>query len=133
MTLGQRKIHKFTWLLIAIAIPILIFFSIKNLNFSEIKEDINVVNQVSKRNALKVAENEIVKASLFDNSIEIILKTPLKRASIVVYAINEKGLKGTVLGQISTVGIYVFKTKGKTKGIVIFDKIKEVEITKLYF
>jgi hypothetical protein len=133
MTSGQRKVHKFTWILMAIIIPVLIFFSIKNLDFSETKESTILVKQTSKKDAIKIAENEQIKASLFENSIEVIVKSTLKTSSTVVYAINENGEKGNPLGQVSTVGIYAFSTTNSIKGIVIFDEIKQTEITKLRF
>lgn len=38
MTSGQRKAHKVIWIVLVISIPILMFFSVKNLNFSEVKK-----------------------------------------------------------------------------------------------
>lgn len=133
MTSGQRKAHKVIWILIGITLPVLIFFSIRNLDFSITKKKTNISKRMPNADALKVAENEIVKVSLFENSIEVILKSSLKTSSSVVYTINENGEKGNALGQVSTVGIYDFTIKEKVKGIVIVDKIKEVEITKLTF
>jgi hypothetical protein len=133
MTSGQRKVHKFAWILMAITIPILIFFSIKNLDFSETKESKTLVKQMSKKDALKIAENEQIGASLFENSIEIIVKSTLKTSSTVVYTMKESGEKGIALGQVSTVGIYTFSITNSIKGIVIFDEIKQTEITKLRF
>ncbi|MBL4606128.1 MAG: hypothetical protein JKY02_10845 [Flavobacteriaceae bacterium] len=133
MTSGQRKVHKFAWIMIAIAIPVLVFFSIRNLDFSGTKETKQIVVQASKENVLKVAENELIKANLFENSIEVIVKTPLKTPSSIVYSINKNGKKRTFLGQVATVGIYNFNLDTAAQGIVIFDAIKEVEITKLLF
>ena len=133
MTSGQRKAHKIVWVLIAIAIPILVFFSVKNLDFSITKKKANLFKRMPNADALKTVENETFKVSLFLDSTEIIVKSTLKASSAVVYTINESGEKGNALGQVSTVGIYTFKTISSIQGIIIFDEIKEVEIIKLLF
>lgn len=132
MTSGQRKAHKVIWILIGITLPVLIFFSIRNLDFSEKKEQIPT-EQTKNATYSTSAENDLIKVNSSANSIQVILKSSLKTSSSVVYTINENGEKGNALGQVSTVGIYDFTIKEKVKGIVIVDKIKEVEITKLTF
>ncbi len=133
MTSGLRKTHQFAWILIAITVPVLIFFSIKNLAVFGTKKAQPVVVETPKSNPIKVIENDQIKTSLFDNSVEVIVKSTLKTSSSVVYTINEKGEKEKSLGQVTTVGIYNFTLDTTIKGIVIFDEIKEIEITKLLF
>jgi hypothetical protein len=132
MTSGQRKAHKVIWILIGITLPILIFFSMRGLDFSDKKEQ-TPTEQTKNTTYSTSAENDLIKVNSSANSIQVILKSSLKTSSSVVYSINENGEKGKALGQVSTVGIYDFTIKEKIKGIVIFDKIKEVEITKLTF
>lgn len=132
MTSGQRKVHKFAWISIGIVIPVLIFFSIRNLDFQEPQHSSAVIETTSEA-AIKSVENEFLKLNLYSNSIEVIVKTSLKTPSAVVYTINENEIKERTLGQVSTVGIYRFNTNERAKGIIIFDGIKKTEITKLSF
>jgi hypothetical protein len=133
MTTGLRKAHKFIWLLLIIVIPVIMVFSIKDLGlFSSEK---NTASQVtgSKKVSLKSFENDIVKTSVFESYLEIILKSTLKNSSSVVYNMDEKGNKAGVIGQITTAGIYNFSINNLPNGIIIYDDLKDVEITKFSF
>ncbi len=137
MTSGQRKAHKYIWLLIAIGIPILIVFSIKNLDvFSSKKFSLSEI-EATKSNIIKVAENDLIKVSLIKkdstNSIEVILKSTLKNPSSLVYELIENNEKSVLIGQLTNVGIYYFDAKESLKGIVIYDALKEKLISKLEF
>jgi len=137
MTSGQRKAHKYIWLLIAIGIPVLIVFSIKDLDVFSSKNVSSSKIEATKSNVIKVAENDLIKASLIKidsiTSIEVILKSPLKNASSLVYELNKNNKKGKLIGQLSTVGIYNFEVKQHLKGIIIYDTLKEALISKLEF
>jgi len=137
MTSGLRKAHKFIWLLIIIGIPTLILFSIKDLELFSSKNISLSEIEATKSNVIKVAENDLVKASLIkkDSSItiEVILKSTLKNPSSLVYELNKNDGKGKIIGQVTTVGIYSFKTQDSLNGIVIYDALKEKLISKLEF
>ena len=137
MTSGLRKAHKYIWLLIAISIPILISFSIKNLDVFSSKSDLVSEVESNKRNVIKVAENNLIKVSLIKkdaiNSIEVILKSTLKNPSSLVYELKKNNEKGELIGQLTTIGIYNFNTKESINGIIIYDDIKEKVITKILF
>jgi hypothetical protein len=133
MTCGLRKAHKYIWLILVIIIPIIILFSIKDLGvFSSEKsdglriEDSNIINIGS-------FENDLISASFSENQIKIILKTTLKNPSSVVYAVDAKGNKLGVIGQLTSAGIYTFKSNARPKGIIISDDLKDIQITKLMF
>ncbi len=130
MTSGLRKAHKYIWLLLIIIVPVIMFFSIKDLDLFSSKT--NTASQLtgSKKMSLKSFENDIVKTAVFEGHIEIILKTTLKNSSSVVYEMDEKGNKSNVIGQLTTAGIYNFNINNLPKGIIIYDAIKQVEITK---
>ena len=130
MTSGQRKIHRFSWIAITIIVPILIFFSVRNLDFQQ-KENSSSFTEIRNETILKSAENEFLKINQYTNSIEVIVKSPLKTSSSVLYSIDERGNKRNTLGQVSTVGIYRFEMNQKIQGIILYDEIKESEITKL--
>ncbi len=133
MTSGLRKAHKYIWLLLIIIVPVMMVFSIKDLDI--FSSDNNTISQLkgSKKVSLKTSENDIIKASVFERHVEIILKSTLKNSSSVVYEMDEKGNKSGVIGQLTTAGIYNFNINILPKGIIIYDDLKDVEITKLSF
>ena len=133
MTSGLRKAHKYIWLLIAIVIPIGMIFAIKDLDFySSERHNISEL-EGSKEVSLNSFENDIVKVSVYESHIELILKLTLKNSSSIVYEMNTKGNKSNVLGQLTTAGIYKFKINKLPKGIIISDDLKNVDITKFTF
>jgi len=133
MTSGLRKAHKYIWLLLIIIVPVIIIFSVKELAIFSSENNSVSTYVTSKKDLLKISENDLIKVSIYEGSIEIILKTTLKNASSVVYTINSKGNKSEVLGQLTTAGIYNFKAKDIPKNIVVYDGIKDVIITKTDF
>ena len=130
MTSGLRKAHKYIWLLLIIIVPVIMFFSIKDLNL--FSSGTHTASQVSgsKKMSLKSYENDIIKVAVFESHIEIILKTTLKNSSSVVYEMDKKGKKSNIIGQLTTAGIYNFNINNLPKGIIIYDAIKQIEITK---
>ncbi|WP_422105955.1 hypothetical protein [Winogradskyella sp.] len=133
MTSGQRKAHKFIWLVLAVAIPIFMFITIKNLDFNRSDDnDITAVKTLNEK-FIKTAENDLIKVNVYKKYIEVILKSPLKHASSVVYATSNQGKKGQALGQLTTVGIYKFNITDVPTGLLVYNPLKELEITKLTF
>jgi len=137
MTSGLRKAHKYSWLLIAISIPVFFVFSIKDLDVFSFGANSKSEIVSTKSNVIKVAENDLIKASLIKkdstNSIEVILKSTLKNPSSLIYALDKNGQKRELIGQITTVGIYTFSTKELLNGIVVYDTLKDIVITKILF
>ena len=126
MTSGLRKVHKITWLLIAVVGTVFLFFTISELDFSSEK---TAETELTKTSSSQSAENDWIRIALKGNQVELILKKSLKSSSSVVYGITENGQEGNGLGQVSTVGIYQFDITEPIEGIVIVDKIKDVELT----
>ena len=133
MTSGLRKAHKYIWLLLIIIVPVIMAFSIKNLDIFSSDKDIPTLYNALNKTSLEASENEIIKASVFESHVEIILKSTLKNSSAIVYEIDKNGNKSGVIGQLTTAGIYNFNINNRPKGIIVYDDIKEVEITKLSF
>ena len=133
MTYGLRKAHKYIWLILVIIIPVIILFSIKDLGVFSSEND--GVSQIEDSNKINIGyvENDLISASFSENKIKIILKTTLKNSSSVVYAIDAKGNKSDIIGQLTTAGVYTFNSISKPKGIIISDDLKNVQITKLMF
>lgn len=133
MTSGLRKWHKYMWLIIVVIVPLVIIFSIKNRTAFSSESNIVLKTEALKNGESHHLENDFIRVTLANNSIEILLKQPLKSASSVVYSLNEKGLKDVFIGQLSTVGFYNYKLTEPFNGIVIYDILKEKEIMKLTF
>lgn len=133
MNSKQRSTHLYVWLILLVIVPTIMLLAIKDLNVFHTSENNTAHITSSKPDALKSAENDLIKVSLYSQGVEIILKSTLKSSSAVVYELNQNEEKGDVIGQISTVGIYNFNATTSLKGIVIIDALKETEITKLIF
>ena len=133
MTSGLRKAHKYIWLILAIVVPIIMVFAIKDLDFNSSERHKISQLEGSKEKSINSFENDIVKASVYESHIEIILKLTLKNSSSIVYEMDTKGNKSSVLGQLTTAGIYKFDINGLPKGIIISDDLKNVDITKFSF
>ncbi len=133
MTSGLRKAHQYIWLLLLIIVPLIMVFSIKDLDVFSSERNTTSQTNGSKKESLKTSENELIKASVFESHMEIILKSTLKTSSSVVYEMDTKGNKPTIIGQLTAAGIYNFNINNLPKGIIIYDDLKQVEITKLKF
>lgn len=137
MTSGLRQAHKIIWIVLIIVVPIVIVFATKDLALFSSEAKVSPQFEALKDKVLIVAENEVLKASVIEkdsmNYLELILKSPLKNSSALVYTASATGDKIEAIGQLSTVGIYNFKMQEKPKGILLYDALKEVEITKISF
>ncbi len=119
MIASQRKTHKFIWLGMALAIPVLLFFSVRNLTFTGAIGD--------------ASPSEILNAQWGGDTITITLNTSFKNASAVVYGLNKEGKLSRPLGQLLGTGTYTFEASDDIVGIVVIDKIKEKELYKIEF
>jgi len=129
MTSGLRKAHRYIWLVLFIAIPIMIVFATKNLSFSGPNSEQSSTTTFTEKSTKAAFENELVKVALYPTNVELILKRPLKNASCIVYAIDKNDVK-TAIGQLTTPGKYQFKVTDLPENILIYDEIKDVLITK---
>ena len=135
MTNGQRKVHKYIWLGMALILPLLIFMSVRHIKFNSGVAEASSSAELTP-NAL-VVEQDWIRTAIVDtkdgNTLHLRLKKPLKHPSALVYALNDQGQKGDLLGQLQGIGDYEFKINSSFGGILIYDAIKEVEIEKLEF
>lgn len=129
MDANLRKRHKYNWLLLAIIMPILLVLIIKDLDFDPLEN--------RDQETTSSASNDMVNIDLVQTAnsyiVELNVKSPLKSAASIVYALDKKGAKGVKLGQINGVGSYAFPSEKEINGIVIQDVIKNQEILKLEF
>ncbi|UII80661.1 hypothetical protein [Flagellimonas sp. CMM7] len=129
MDADLRKRHKYSWLSVAIVLPILLVFIIKDLDFNQHE---NVSQETNASSSSDIVDTNLTR-SKGAYILELNVKSPLKSASSVVYALNMKGEKDSKLGLINGVGSYSFPSKKEIKGIVIQDVLKNQEILKLEF
>ena len=118
MTSGQRKAHKYIWLVLTMVVTMFLFFIISNLSFSSVHEH---------------AQEEQVVLQKEGNKVRILLNSPFRSSSSVVYGLTSEGNPGKPLGQLNGVGEYTFESEQNIKGIVIKDEIKGLEIYKSEF
>ena len=137
MTSALLKTHKFIWIVLVLIIPVILFFAIKDLSFFSSEEN-NIEFSVSDDEMIGSSENEFIKAVVLKDTSQIIrlnliLKSPLKNPTSVVYALNENDEKGVLIGQLTTTGNYSFTLASPLKGILVYDTLKDILITKLNF
>ena len=134
MTFNLRKTHKIVWMLLVILVPVLIVFSIL-----EIKEplltDADLVVTKSLAPQKMVFEDVNFRVGVAtgegEDTLQIILKRPLKSASAVVFGITSKGNKQEYLGTIDKKGVYTFRIKKSLKNIKIHDGLKGEDIINI--
>ena len=134
MNSKQRKTHLLIWLLLAVAVPIFMFFTIKSLDFSPEEDKITYRSKVNSA-IKKSAENDMLEIVLTKyNTITVYLKSPIKHPSSLVYELTDNNSRGKLIGQINNAVIaHSFEIENSIIGIVLYDPIKEIEITKLKF
>lgn len=131
MNAKQRKVHFYTWVFLILAVPVLIFFAVKDLSFNSSNEQY-LNNSITKGEfAVKSIENDLIKVSIHKNKLTVELKTTVKSASTLLYTIDAEENKDRLLGQITTSGSYTFPIETLPKGIMLYDTLKDELITKL--
>lgn len=128
MTTPLRKTHKVLWILLAIIMPILIVFSIGSIKNVLLTDNDVIVNSTSGETLL---ENQQFTVSVHKTNriqtLHIVLKTPLKNASSLVYSTP----KDVLIGTLTKKGIYAFELPLGSNGIRIYDEIKETDILNI--
>ena len=132
MNSTQRKVHKYVWMVLVIVVPLIIVMSIKDLDITSIR------TQKTSETAMQtgkgsVYQNEIFKVNLYEESLDLVLKQPVKSTSIAVYGLDSNLVRDVILGQLSTEGTYRFTLKDRPAGVLLFDGLKNTEISKLLF
>lgn len=129
MTSGMLKAHRNIWLILLIAVPVLIFLSVRNLNFSE--------ENISESTSEAIYQNEYIASARVrptSKGIELvlILNKPLKAAAPIVYAL-ENGKRTYIIGLLGSETEQVFVVRPNLMGIEIVDASKDEVVTKLDF
>ncbi len=131
MNAKQRKVHFYTWLFLILAVPVLIFFAVKDLSFNSFNQK-SLTNSIpNSEYAVKTVENDLIKVFVYKNKLAIEVKTTVKSASTLLYTIDTKENKDMLLGQITTPGSYNFSIEKLPAGIILYDTLKDELITKL--
>ena len=116
MIASQRKAHKYTWLVLAIFLPTVLFFAVKDITFT--------------KHSRKMEEEALI-VRISDKQVEIKLNTPFPNPSAVVYSLDSAGKKEALLGQLQGTGMYTFRSTTAIEGVLIWDEIKGVELHKM--
>lgn len=135
MTSDLRKAHKIIWIILIIAIPVLIVFSIKSIKeplFTD--SDLKIVSKDNVQNT--ILDNDSFHISVQGkntplNMLNIVVKKPLKSASSIVYGTSSNSEKEIYLGIIDKKGIYTFDIDKSIKELRIYDDIKKIDISNL--
>lgn len=133
MNKSQRSAHKIVWILLTMAIPFLMYFSVQNQQHLHSKTKSTPQISNTKATVEQSFENELMKAVVRENQLFITFKSPLKSAASLVYAIDTTGKSIELLGQVTKKGSYVYTVSPKLAGIRVLDPIKNTEISKLIF
>ena len=138
MNLELRKLHLRIWIVVAIAVPICIVLSILARPSFPFTETINrsTVIQALPQN-VKEVETDNLKINLrgentLAKQLEIIVKKPLKSASMAVYYLENKA-KGKYIGGMQSKGVYRFAIDKSIQGIILYDPIKKRDIQQIEF
>lgn len=129
-----RKRHKYIWLVLAVVLPVLLVFVIKDLDFSSQKA---ITEQLARGSILKEIKTDAIHATLRKQDsgylLEVNLKQPLQSASNLLQGVVGTSKDVFVIGQLEGVGLYRFDLDRDIDGIMIYDAFKEQEIQKLEF
>lgn len=129
-----RKRHKYIWLVLAVVLPVLLVFVIKDLDFSSQKA---ITEQLADGSILKEIKTDNIHAVIRKQDsgyiLEVNLKTPLQSASNLLQGVGDTSKDVFVIGQLEGIGLYRFDLDRDIDGIIIYDALKEQEIQKLEF
>ena len=110
---SQRKVHRLIWLVMAVILPVLLFFATKDLEFG------SKPYQDQEQLEVKLTKNK---------TVLIELKKPFPNASSVIYEVDSNGNLGKLLGQFQGMGTYEFELSDTASGIAVVDKLKNTNI-----
>ena len=133
MNSRQRNIHKWTWILIAVLIPVTGFLALKSISVVSAERSAHFTTNEDRSFFWTDNMELAAKVESEESVLAIKLHKPLKSASTLVYSLDGNGNKGQLLGQLNGTGEYWFQLSERPDGIVLYDMLKEVEIEKLEF
>lgn len=132
MIASQRKAHKLIWLAMVLAIPVLLFLSLGDVNFFKSqtgRRPLNIQNGLSEVSTT----NNYLSVKHSGSRLHIVVKKPIRSTSTLLYELNAKGERGMEIGQLQGVGNYAFSISPNAKGLLVVDSIKSEELFKLEF
>jgi hypothetical protein len=132
------RLHRTIWMVLILVIPIMIYFSIKDLQYFPKHDHALISNKFPVSERIKFAEDEFIKAALYglgseNVQLEITLKNPLKHPIVAVHILDENYTKGDFIGLLNSASKYYFPAYPSIKGILLYDTIKDEVITKMEF
>ena len=143
MTPAQRKIHRFTWLIFAILLPLLFVASVWVLPkefypSKNIPEGVTAFPEVVQSKDSQAFLFNIRENKVSHKQVEILVKQPLSTAAALVYiSPKETNIeKSKLLGQLSSKGVFRFNLDSlysqlNTFNISIYDPVNESVIQNI--
>lgn len=129
MNTNLRRGHFIIWIILFILLPIVMFFAVQHLNFSNRQNAAKTM--LTTDNVYSSAENKLIKVVVlrdgdaFELQVELI--KPLKSASALLYNVEANA----VIGQLQGVGVYRYKLNKPLKTLQIKDPIEDRLLTEL--
>ncbi|MEP0263037.1 hypothetical protein [Dokdonia sp.] len=134
MTSGLRKAHKIIWIVLGLLGAVLIVLSINSVKQPFLTDSDASIATITE-GVHTIEDNTQFYMSIEEqansNKLQIVLKTPLKSASTVVYTLTPDHKKGAFLGTIDKKGLYAFDIDKSIKKIQLYDGIKNNEIRNI--
>jgi hypothetical protein len=134
MTSGLRKAHKIIWIVLGLLGAVLIVLSINSVK-QPFLTDSDASIATTTEGVHTIEDNAQFYMSIEEqansNTLQIVLKRPLKSASTIVYTLTSDLKKGTFLGTIDKKGLYAFDIDKSIKKIQLYDGIKNNEIRNI--
>lgn len=124
MTSNLRKAHKVIWIALAIAVPVLLVFSVLGIQASPLT-DAAFREPSQTEEQRQVLDNDDLFIGLTSNSIQVILKKPLKSPASVAYSVSKTKSEEVYLGTLGKKGIYNFPVDRSVQHIRIYDGLKK--------
>jgi len=133
MTSNLRKAHKLIWIILFLTIPVAMVFAVLEIKKPAINDGNLVLTEAL--SGQMVLDNEIFSMSVQKagetNRLHVIVKRPMKNPSAVIYGVSSEDKKEYFLGVIDKKGMYNFELRDSTRGIRMYDAIKEQDIINI--
>ncbi|MEM7085632.1 MAG: hypothetical protein AAF489_05590 [Bacteroidota bacterium] len=130
MTSDLRKAHKIIWMMLLLTVPVALVFAVLEIRTPVIHDNDLVLSEAPSGSI--VLDNESFSMSINKvgeiHSLQVVVKRPLKSPSAVIYGTTSEENREYFVGTIAEKGVYDFQLNDGTKGIRIYDAIKEKDI-----
>lgn len=144
MNLALRKRHLYTWIVIAILLPVGMFVAFQAIPTTTISNQQLVFSQSAIEKVAPIQSSDccdfaLINGGLGQKKLQIEVKKAIEYPSVLVYQtakLDDPIEQGTLLGQLTTQNLYQFDLAPNTSGqynfaIQLYDGIKKSIIQKV--